>query len=186
MYKAIAIGAMAFALTGCVPTAHASTEVPSACTLTNPGTVAPKPTDKTYMVLGPVEFQTQVACVLEDDRSWAGIQPVGPVAVPDFIIFLGDGAQAVHFCGSTASSLNGEPTISCTFGNMILMNENKWNAGTKWRIAILNHEVGHMLGHDHGYAAPCSVMTNGDGCPENWWPPLEDSKLVELHQAQSN
>lgn len=157
--------------------------VPSACTQTHPRTVLPRDTDKTYLAVGPGDFREQVECILEDDRSWTGIRPVSDVTLPDFVILYQDEEQANRFCGKPYGDPAKDRLVSCNMGWIIVMNANRWAVSTEARIGVINHEVGHQLGYPHGYAGPCSVMSNPPGCASHPWPPTWNNKLSA---AQSN
>ncbi len=78
---------------------------------------------------------------------------------------------------------------SCTVGNMVIINDDRWMGATDswnqaggslrdYRHMVVNHEVGHWLGHGHsscggaGQPAPLMQQQSMDlqGCRFNPWP----------------
>ena len=76
--------------------------------------------------------------------------------------------------------------LSCRNGDRVILNARRWATGVPayaghlddYRAYLVNHEVGHRLGHGHvgcpGAGAPAPVMmqqTKGIGaCTRNPWP----------------
>ena len=81
-------------------------------------------------------------------------------------------------------------TLSCRVGSLVLINDTRWMNGsdsynaldvalTNYRQMVINHEVGHFLGHGHiekcetnGGLAPVMLQqsTGLRGCLPNVWP----------------
>lgn len=132
-----------------------------------------------------VEFANQVKETLNDSRGWirAGYGFARVNTGGDFTLVL-----------IQAELLNNVPGCdsnwSCRNGRNVYINENRWNgATTAWNNAggglrdyrhmVVNHEVGHWLGHGHygcgqgvGGKAPVMQQQSIDlqGCDFNPWP----------------
>jgi hypothetical protein len=134
----------------------------------------------------PAAIAAAVERVLFDPRGWAGsgrlsLQRVasGPVA---FRVVLASPATTDGLC----RPLDTGGLYSCYQHGRAVLNERRWGTGAtsyagdlaSYRIYMVNHEVGHALGHGHRYAcgpgALAYVMiqqTKGlAGCRRNPWP----------------
>ncbi len=130
-------------------------------------------------------FATFVLATLNDPRSWGRDGNVG------FARTAGD--APIHVRLSTpettdrlCGSLGTEGRLSCRSGQDAVLNLARWVTGipdyggdlTGYRRYLVNHEVGHVLGHHHvlcpGPGIPAPVMqqqTLGlEGCRPNPWP----------------
>lgn len=134
------------------------------------------------------DFSNAVFRILDGERGWAR---AGAIFEPstdgncDFNIVL---AQASSM--PTFSSICSEQ-YSCRVGDNVIINDDRWNSGTdvwmsgggdlaRYRTMVINHEVGHRLGHvdnemtcaEAGQAAPLmqeqSIFL--DGCVVNEYP----------------
>jgi Ca2+-binding RTX toxin-like protein len=124
--------------------------------------------------------------ILSDDRSWLGDgsvkwRRVGPNDTADLTIILAAPATVDSIC----FPLRTGGYFSCRNGDTIGINVNRWNTATSWwpaslrvyRTYVVNHEVGHFLGHGHatcpGAGLPADVMQQQtkqlDGCVANGW-----------------
>jgi hypothetical protein len=131
------------------------------------------------------DFAADVAATLQDPRGWrrhghAFRQVAGPVY--DFRVVLASPALTDLLCAPL--STDGE--VSCRNGDDVVLNALRWCVGadsygddvTSYRQYLVNHEVGHRLGHRHadcpGTGRPAPVMmqqTLGlQGCQPNPWP----------------
>jgi hypothetical protein len=132
----------------------------------------------------PLEFAATVARVLDDRRGWRAhgytFQRVdaGPV---DFTVVLASPALTDQLCAPLLTLSH----YSCSQGNRVVINYERWRDGAasyrsirRYRIYMVNHEVGHILGRGHAYcpgamlAAPVMVQqTKGVApCRANPWP----------------
>jgi hypothetical protein len=134
----------------------------------------------------PVAFASEVEQVLADPRSWGGggrlaVQRVdgGDVA---FRVALVSPATTDRLC----APLDTNGYFSCGAGGRAVLNVARWLTGADaypgplpaYRQYVVNHEVGHVLGHGHescpGPGQPAPVMmqqTKGlDGCTAVSWP----------------
>lgn len=131
------------------------------------------------------EFSSQVNQTLNDARGWArmgiGFQEVASGG--DFNLVLSEASQVPTF--SSACSVE----WSCRVGVSVIINDARWTgASAAWnasggslrdyRHMVVNHEVGHWLGHGHlnctgvGQVAPVMQQQSIDlqGCTFNPWP----------------
>ncbi|HEU0131707.1 MAG TPA: DUF3152 domain-containing protein [Mycobacteriales bacterium] len=136
-------------------------------------------------------FAAAVERVLFDQRSWGGggrlsFQRVdsGPVA---FRVTLATPATTDRLC----RPLDTGGIYSCYQGGRSVLNAMRWHDGAaaytgdlaSYRIYMVNHEVGHALGHGHrhtcgaGGLAPVMVQQTKSlyGCRRNPWP-LSDER----------
>lgn len=132
-----------------------------------------------------VDFADAVEEILGDDRSWGNdgdrsLQRVdGDDA--DIRVLLAAPDTVDRLC----APLNTNGYVSCANGNRAIINQNRWVSGVEdfgddletYRIYLINHEVGHTLGHGHvdcpgeGELAPVmQQQTLGlQGCEANGW-----------------
>ena len=131
----------------------------------------------------------EIAEVLADERGWQVVEE---------IVFhqLADPAEA-----EMTISIGSPPTVdelclpartgglwSCRIGPDVALNSDRWLHATptyddlaEYRAYMINHEVGHFLGHGHarcggeGEAAPVMLQQSIDleGCLPNAWPTTE-------------
>lgn len=132
---------------------------------------------------------TQVHRVLTDPRGWQPIEGVafartdGPAA---FQLIIASPALTDRLC----YPLDTIGELSCRNGDRVILNARRWATAVPWyaghmddyRAYLVNHEVGHRLGHGHvscpGAGGPAPVMmqqSKGIGaCRRNPWPSVVD------------
>ncbi|MFI9050374.1 DUF3152 domain-containing protein [Streptomyces sp. NPDC053427] len=141
-------------------------------------------------------FAEAVHKTLNDDRSWAhgGKQTFQRVASgpADFVITLASPGTTAAWCAKSGLD-TAEENVSCDSAatNRVMINAYRWAQGAKsygpdkmhaYRQMLINHEVGHRLGHNHevctkqGALAPVMMQqtkfltTDGVTCRPNSWP----------------
>jgi hypothetical protein len=146
------------------------------------------------------QFAAEIDAVLGDPRGWiaGGIrfQRVPEAARADFTIQLATARTTRAMCA--AGGVGGTMGYtSCRYGSHVVLNLDRWltsvpqygAAGrslTTYRIYMINHEVGHELGHGHelcpGRGRPAPVMEQQTlglhGCAPNPWPYLNGSRYT--------
>ncbi len=130
-------------------------------------------------------FEDVVRSTLTDGRGWvrAGFRLIeDPTA--EFRIVLAEGAEVDRLCRPYQTF----GQYSCQIGPVVALNADRWRRATpQWtgdlatyRVMLVNHEVGHLLGQKHpdvqcpGVGQPAPVMaqqsTELRGCLPNPWP----------------
>ncbi|MEH0819913.1 MULTISPECIES: DUF3152 domain-containing protein [Micromonospora] len=141
-------------------------------------------------------FGEAVQRALAGPGSWVDggtlrLQRVGPGDRYDFTIYLATRDTAGRLCGAGGIDIRvgGVPYTSCRVPGKVVINLDRWRTSAPhlvaagmpldtYRLYVVNHEVGHQLGHRHegcpgaGRAAP--VMQQQTlflkGCRPNPWP----------------
>jgi hypothetical protein len=130
----------------------------------------------------------EISGILADPRSWTAdghdafkLVASGPY---DFEIKIATPGTVDRICGAAGLHTHGE--VNCDVGDQVIVNLKRWNTGSPefpgpisdYRALIINHEVGHRIGHGHegcpgpGRPAP-AMMQQIDGlhgCVANAWP----------------
>ncbi|GID26363.1 DUF3152 domain-containing protein [Paractinoplanes brasiliensis] len=142
------------------------------------------------------DFATQVAGTLGDPRGWTGsgrvrLQLVSGSDAADFTVYLATRETTGKLClrGGTNVSVGGRPYTSCRTIGKAIINLDRWRLSatpfvsakvplSTYRQYVVNHEVGHELGHRHegcpraGGPAPVMVQQTLTlrGCKAYAWP----------------
>ncbi|NEB07602.1 DUF3152 domain-containing protein [Streptomyces coelicoflavus] len=134
------------------------------------------------------EVATEVERVLADERGWTADGRTGFRRVSggasDFRVRLATAGTVDDICGQYGLDTGGE--VNCNVGQDVMVNLKRWLLATQYyaddvtsyRALIINHEVGHFLGHGHegcpGAGRPAPVMMQQikglHGCRTNVWP----------------
>lgn len=131
------------------------------------------------------EFSSQVNQSLNDSRGWSqlGVSFKEVTSGGNFSLILSEAALVPSFSSGC------DTEWSCRVGSSVIINDNRWRGASEaWNAAggslrdyrhmVINHEVGHWLGHGHlgctGAGQPAPVMQQQsislDGCAFNPWP----------------
>ncbi|HEX5596761.1 MAG TPA: DUF3152 domain-containing protein [Micromonosporaceae bacterium] len=150
------------------------------------------------------EFAEAVDLVLADERSWIGSGRLRLQRVPnggghDFTIYLATPKTAQKMCaaGWVDIRINGKPYTSCRTQGKVIINLDRWRRSVDdyvaaevplatYREYVINHEVGHELGHGHercpGRGRPAPTMQTQTlglkGCLANPWPYLNGARYA--------
>ncbi|MFE1027915.1 DUF3152 domain-containing protein [Streptomyces sp. NPDC058818] len=134
------------------------------------------------------DVATEVERILADERGWTADGEVGFRRVSggtsDFRVRLATAGTVDDICGQYGLDTGGE--VNCNVGQDVMVNLKRWLLATQYyaddvtsyRALIINHEVGHFLGHGHegcpGAGRPAPVMMQQikglHGCRTNVWP----------------
>jgi hypothetical protein len=164
--------------------------------VTVPGTAGPTGpgTRMTYRLeiegglpLDGAAVAAQVQRTLTDPRGWQPIEHVAFVRTPgpaSFELILASPTMVDRLC----YPLDTVGQLSCRNGNRVILNAKRWVDAVPWyrghlddyRAYLVNHEVGHRLGHGHegcpapGAPAPVMVQQSKSlyGCAPNSWPSI--------------
>ncbi|MFD6999867.1 DUF3152 domain-containing protein [Streptomyces mirabilis] len=138
----------------------------------------------------------QVEGILADPRGWTadGESAFRRVTggTPDFVVRLATPGTVDKICGRFGLDTGGE--VNCSVGKDVVVNLRRWLPATPvyardvaaYRALIINHEVGHFLGHSHvtcpGAGKPAPVMMQQikgmHGCVPNVWPYDREGRLI--------
>ncbi|MFJ6798543.1 DUF3152 domain-containing protein [Streptomyces sp. NPDC091268] len=131
----------------------------------------------------------QVEAILGDPRGWTrdaayGFQLAGAGQPVDFTVKIATPTTTDRLCEVVTPELKGE--TNCRAGHTVVVNLKRWQEGSpqfngpvqEYRALIVNHEVGHELGHEHetcpapGKPAPAMMQQIKGllGCTANAWP----------------
>lgn len=139
------------------------------------------------------EFAVLAGQTMSDPRGWSqgGLSFNEVTAGGDFSLVISE-ASVLDTIGGCSSAW------SCRSGRYVIINQDRWDgATTAWnavggslrdyRHMVINHELGHWLGHGHSYCSGAGnlafVMQQQSitlgGCQPNPWP-----LLIEVEQLQ--
>ncbi|MFD8981143.1 DUF3152 domain-containing protein [Streptomyces sp. NPDC059564] len=138
-----------------------------------------------------------VEAILGDRRGWIrnpayGFRLAGRGEPVDFTVKIATPATTDRLCEVVTPELIGE--TNCRVGHTVVVNLKRWQEGSpqfrgpvdEYRALIVNHEVGHELGHEHetcpgpGKPAPAMMQQIKGllGCTSNAWPYTEDGTYL--------
>ncbi|MEU9184792.1 DUF3152 domain-containing protein [Streptomyces sp. NPDC048484] len=138
----------------------------------------------------------QVEGILADQRGWtadgrSGFRRVSG-GTSDFVVRLATPGTVDEICGRYGLNTGGE--VNCSVGKDVVVNLKRWLLATPvyaddvddYRALIINHEVGHFLGHGHvtcaGAGKPAPAMMQQikgmRGCKPNVWPYDANGSLI--------
>ncbi|MFI2351798.1 DUF3152 domain-containing protein [Streptomyces sp. NPDC019443] len=142
------------------------------------------------------ETAREVNAILGDPRGWTAegdafqLVPSGPV---DFTVKIATPSTVDAICG--AAGLETQGKVNCTVGSTVVVNLRRWQLRSpqfdgpieEYRALIINHEVGHRLGHGHegcpgpGKLAPAMMqqIKGLKGCKANAWPYDRQGKYIK-------
>ncbi|MDN5900164.1 MAG: DUF3152 domain-containing protein, partial [Brachybacterium sp.] len=138
------------------------------------------------------EAAAQIAAVLADPRGWQDLeevtcQQVSTLEEAELTISLASPPTVDELCLPART----DGLWSCRVGSDVALNSDRWLHATPtyddltaYRAYMINHEVGHFLGHGHarcggaGEASPVMLQQSIDlqGCVPNAWPADEQSR----------
>ncbi|MEU8627659.1 DUF3152 domain-containing protein [Streptomyces sp. NPDC048669] len=136
----------------------------------------------------PDAAAAQIAGFLAAPRGWAhgGEHSFHQIAEgpAGLVVRIATAATTDKICGSSGLNTHGE--VNCRVGVNVMVNLKRWQTGSPefdgpladYRALIINHEVGHWLGHGHetcpGKGRPAPAMMQQiyglKGCVANPWP----------------
>jgi hypothetical protein len=144
--------------------------------------------------LSAAAFAGFVTTTLNDPRGWTAggdwrLRRVGPGQPHDFTVYLVTPGTRDEVCGGVPDGYT-----SCRNGERVILNVARWVKGVPkygaplvaYRQYMVNHEVGHRLGHGHelcpGKGEPAPVMQQQTlglhGCTPNAWPYLDGERYA--------
>ncbi|MEV4199868.1 DUF3152 domain-containing protein [Micromonospora globbae] len=138
------------------------------------------------------DFADEITRILTDPRGWTAggrltLRRVGPGQPADFTIYLATPGTRDELCQDVPDGYT-----SCRNGDRVVLNVARWVKGVPryganlatYREYMVNHEVGHRLGHGHercpGRGRPAPVMQQQTlglhGCRANPYPYLDGER----------
>ncbi|WP_431922389.1 DUF3152 domain-containing protein [Micromonospora wenchangensis] len=149
-------------------------------------------------------FSDQVQAALAGPGSWVDggrlrLRRVPGDAPAEFTVLLATRGTAGRLCraGGVDIRVGGVPYTSCRAPGKVIINLDRWRTSVPhfvragvplpvYRTYVVNHEVGHQLGHRHegcpGAGRPAPVMQQQTlflrGCTANPWPYLDGRRYT--------
>ncbi|AXG76357.1 DUF3152 domain-containing protein [Streptomyces paludis] len=149
------------------------------------------------LTLSAAATAREVEKILADPRGWtadgtSAFQRVPAGAPRDFVVKVATPGTVDTICGQYGLDTGGE--VNCNVGDQVMVNLKRWLLATEfyaqdipqYRALIINHEVGHYLGHGHqtcpGAGMPAPAMMQQikglRGCVINAWPYDRNGKAI--------
>ncbi|GKQ35511.1 DUF3152 domain-containing protein [Streptomyces sp. A012304] len=148
------------------------------------------------ITLSAADTAAEVERVLADPRGWTADGhsafrrvSTGPA---DFVVRLATPATVDRICAEGGLDTGGR--VNCSVNRDVMVNLRRWVLATPvyakdvtaYRALIINHEVGHFLGHGHvtcpgpGKPAPAMMqqIKGMSGCVPNVWPYDSDGRPI--------
>lgn len=148
------------------------------------------------IALSAADTAKEVERVLSDPRGWtadghSAFQRVstGPT---DFVVKVATPGTVDAVCAQYGLDTHGD--LNCSVSHNVMVNLTRWEQATPvyakdvtgYRALIINHEVGHFLGHGHvtcpGRGRPAPAMMQQikgmHGCVPNVWPYDAQGRLI--------
>ncbi|MFJ8188943.1 DUF3152 domain-containing protein [Streptomyces sp. NPDC096094] len=144
----------------------------------------------------PSAAAAEISDVLADRRGWTtdGTNSFRLVSSGsyDFVVKIATPGTVDEICGAYGLRTRGE--VNCAVGTDVVVNLKRWVLGSPefdgpigdYRALIVNHEVGHRIGHGHetcpgpGLPAPAMMqqIKGLKGCVANAWPYDRDGEYL--------
>lgn len=134
----------------------------------------------------PEDFAETVHAVLNDSRSWGHGGRMRFERVDTGSVRIRVSLSSAQLTDKECYPLKTFGRVSCWNGVRAVINAERWGLGAEtygddilsYREYVINHEVGHALGHEHehcprvGVLAPVMVQQTKtlEGCKPNAWP----------------
>ncbi|WP_258036972.1 DUF3152 domain-containing protein [Streptomyces sp. SM14] len=147
--------------------------------------------------LDPDAAAAEIHTILGHERGWTndGDSAFALVADgdTDLNVMIATPDTVDELCGRYGLDTQGE--VNCRIDDDVVVNLRRWVEGSpefdgpigEYRALIINHEVGHRIGHGHagcpgeGELAPAMMqqIRGLDGCVANAWPYGEDGEFID-------
>ncbi|MES5816648.1 DUF3152 domain-containing protein [Streptomyces sp. RG80] len=151
---------------------------------------------ETGLALSASDVAEQVERVLAHPRGWTAKGTSAFERVPggstDFVVRVATPGTVDEICRRWGLDTKGE--YNCNVDDNVMVNLERWELATpvyakdvpSYRALIINHEVGHFLGHGHvtcpgpGKPAPAMMqqIKGMHGCVPNVWPYDTEGSLI--------
>ena len=139
----------------------------------------------------------EVGRILADPRGWTadgrnGFARVASGHPREFAVKIGTPATVKQLCAKGGVVVTHD--VNCRVGDDVVVSLTRWTQGSPqfkgpigdYRALIINHEVGHRLGHGHetcpgkGRSAPAMMQQiyGLKGCMANAWPYDRDGRYI--------
>jgi hypothetical protein len=148
------------------------------------------------IALSASDIAKEVESILGDPRGWtadghSAFQRVSS-GTTDFVVKVATPGTVDAVCAQYGLDTGGE--LNCSVSHNVMVNLTRWEQATPvyakdvtgYRALIINHEVGHFLGHGHvtcpGRGRPAPAMMQQikgmHGCVPNVWPYDAQGRLI--------